>query len=194
VVLVSLLVLGSPLAHAAAAGEGNGFKSGVFDPPRTAPDFVLQGSSGSPVSLSQYRGKVVAMAFGFTHCPTVCPVTFANLARVYEQLGPAAKDVQVVFITVDPDRDTPPRLHEFLTFFNPAFVGATGTPAQLEAVRQAYGVTTERVPAQGDGLGYQIHHSSSLFLIDRGGQLRLLTPFGKSSDDILHDIKLLLKT
>jgi len=177
----------------ALAGEDAEFKSGVFDPPRMAPDFVLQGSHGAPVSMSQYRGKVVILEFGFTHCPGVCPVTLANLARVFEKLGPASAEVQVVFVTVDPDRDSLPRLKEFLSFFNPAFVGATGTAQQLEAVRQAYGVTATRAPSANKKLGYEVHHSSSIFLIDRAGKLRLQTPFGKPVDDIVHDLRLLLR-
>jgi protein SCO1/2 len=177
----------------ALAGGDAEFKSGVFDPPRVAPDFELQGSHGAPVTLSQFRGKVVILEFGFTHCPGVCPVTLANLARVFEKLGPAAAEVQVVFVTVDPERDSLQRLKEFLAFFNPAFVGVTGTAQQLEAVRQSYGVTATRAPSANKKLGYEVHHSSSLYLIDRAGKLRLQTPFGKPADDIVHDLRLLLR-
>jgi protein SCO1 len=188
---ISFLLLASA-ATVAHAGEGKGFKSGVFDPPRAAPDFSLSGSNGAPVSITQYRGKVVALAFGFTYCPRICPVTLANLAQVYEKLGPAASDVQVIFVSVDPDRDTPARMKEFLSFFNPAFVGATGTARELEALRDAYGVTAKRAVSEIKKLGYEVHHSTSVYLIDRKGNIRLLAPFGKSTDDILHDIKILL--
>jgi protein SCO1/2 len=190
----ALAILGFLLSlHPALAGEDAAFKSGVFDPPRMAPDFELQGSHGAPVSLSQFRGKVVILEFGFTHCPGVCPVTLANLARVFEKLGAASAEVQLVFVTVDPERDSPQRLREFLSFFNPAFVGTTGTAQQLEAVRQAYGVTATRAPSANKKLGYEVHHSSSIYLIDRAGKLRLQTPFGKPVDDIVHDLRLLLR-
>jgi protein SCO1/2 len=190
------LLLALPLAAAAEstpASKADDFKSGVFDPPRMAPEFELQGSNGATLKLSQYRGKVVALAFGFTHCQKVCPLTLANLASVHRQLGKDAAGLQVVYVTVDPERDDVARMHEFLGLFNPAFVGGTGTSAQVSAVRQAYGVTAEREAGEIKNLGYQVHHSSSVYLIDRAGKLRLLVPFGKSPDEIAHDVRLLLK-
>jgi protein SCO1 len=169
------------------------FKSGVFDPPSAAPDFELQGSNGSPLVLSKFRGKVVAIAFGFTYCQRVCPVTLANLSEVFKKLGPAAADVQVIFVSVDPDRDSPSRLREFLQSFNPSFLGATGKKGQIDAVRQAYGVFADRVPSENRKVGYEVHHSSSIFLIDREGKLRVLVPFGRPPPTILNDINLLLK-
>jgi protein SCO1 len=178
---------------AAGAAESTAFRAGVFDPPRAAPEFELPGSNGSAVKLGQYRGKVIALAFGFTHCPRICPVTLANLSRVFRKLGPAASDVQVVFVTVDPERDTPQRMREYLSFFDPTFVGATGTPQQLEAVRRDFGISASKATSKIKNLGYEVHHSSFVYLIDREGQLRLLMPFGKSADDLAHDIALLLK-
>jgi protein SCO1/2 len=190
--LVALLVL--------PAGCRDRLRSGVFDPARVAPDFVLQGSDGSRLTLDRYRGKVVVLEFGFTSCQKICPVTLANLARVYTKLGEAADGVQVIFITVDPKRDSLERLRQYLSIFNPAFIGGTGTSNQLEltlaelsAVRQAYGVVASEVPAE-DKLSYDIHHSSSIYLIDRDGKLRALVPFGTAVDDVVHDLKFLLKT
>jgi len=174
------------------AGDAD-FKSGVFDPPSAAPDFELQGSNGSPVVLSKFRGKVVALAFGFSYCQRVCPVTLANLSEVFKKLGAAATDVQVIFVSVDPDRDTPSRLREYLQFFNPTFLGATGKKGQIDAVRQAYGVFADKVQSENKKLGYEVHHSSSIFLIDREGKLRVLVPFGRSPQAILNDVNLLLK-
>ena len=190
-----LLLLPALLASSAAIADepSSDFKSGVFEPPRMAPDFQLQGSNDAPLRLSTYRGKVVALAFGFTYCPRICPVTLAHLAQVSEKLGASASELQVIFVTVDPDRDTPARLREFLGFFNPAYLGGTGDKAQLEALRQAYGVTATRADSENKKLAYEVHHSSSIYLIDRQGQLRLLVPFGKSAEDILHDVNLLLK-
>ena len=174
------------------AGDAD-FKSGVFDPPSAAPDFELQGSNGSPVVLSKFRGKVVALAFGFSYCQRVCPVTLANLAEVSRKLGVAAADMQVIFVSVDPDRDTPDRLREYLQSFNPSFLGATGEKMQIDAVRQAYGVFAEKALSENKKLGYQVHHSSSIFLIDREGKLRVLVPFGRPPQAILNDVNLLLK-
>ena len=174
------------------AGDGD-FKSGVFDPPSAAPNFQLQGSNGAPVVLSKFRGKVVAVAFGFTYCERICPVTLANLSAVSRKLGAAAADVQVIFVSVDPDRDTPNRLREYLQSVNPSFLGATGTKMQIDAVRQAYGVFAEKAASENKNLGYAVHHSSSIFLIDREGKLRVLVPFGRSPQAILNDVNLLLK-
>lgn len=190
--IVSMLLL-SLLGSVAQAEESSEFKCGVFDPPRDAPDFALQGSAGSPVSLAQYRGKIVILQFGFTYCQNVCPVTLANMARVFKKLGPDAREVQLVFVTVDPDRDNPGRLKEFLDFFNPSFVGATGDPEKLAAVEQAYGVIATKAASENKKLGYEVHHSSSLYIIDGKGALRLLIPFGKPVDDVVHDLRLLLK-
>lgn len=183
---------GAPLVGAGQTSEVS-FKSGTFDPPKIAPEFELQGSNGSPLKLSQFRGKVVALAFGFTHCVRICPTTLATLAQVSAKLGPEAGRMQVVFVTVDPERDSSARLREFLALFNANFLGATGPNARLQVVRQAYGVTINKEAAQDEREGYEVHHSSSIFLIDREGKLRLFVPFGRSADTIVHDVKLLLR-
>jgi protein SCO1/2 len=168
----------------------SGFRSGVFDPPREAPDFELDGSTGSKVHLRDYRGRIVVLEFGFTFCQQICPVTLANLVQVHESLGPAAKDVQIVFVTVDPKRDTPEHLREYLTAFDATFVGATAAPSQLDAMRQAYGIISHETVSPNNESGFE--HSSFIYLIDRAGMIRSLVPFGKPPDDIVHDIKLLL--
>lgn len=183
------LCLSIPLIAAAEAA----FKSGTFEPARLAPEFELQGSKGTPFKLSQTRGKVVALAFGFTHCARICPTTLATLARVSEKLGADAEKLQVLFVTVDPERDSVARLREYIANFDTRFLGLTGPNAQLQAIRQAYGITINKEAADDARLGYQVHHSSSILLIDREGKLRLFVPFGKSADDIAHDIKLLLR-
>ena len=184
------LVLASLILPAIAAGAP-GLTSGEFSPPRMAPDFTLQGSNGKPVKLADYRGKVVALGFGFTSCPAVCPTTLAELAAAREQLGSLGKDFQVVYVTVDPERDTAERMHAYLSAFDPTFVGATGAPAQLAAVRQQYGVTAVKVQQGGpDNYGY--NHSSFVYLVDRAGKLRALSPYGRKVDDVVHDVRALL--
>lgn len=167
-------------------------KSGVFEPPRMAPDFSLASSRGTEFTLSEQRDKIVVLGFGFSHCPNICPMTLANLAQAYKKLGDLAGQVQVVYVTVDPERDHPERLHEYLAHFNPSFVGVTGSAEQLSIVRQAYGIIAKK-EVHGDG-DYEVHHSSYLYLIDQQGLLRALVPFGKSADDIVHDIKVLLQS
>ena len=164
-------------------------KAGVFDPPRPAPEFSLRGSDGAEVALARYRGKVVLMAFGFTSCAAVCPMTLATLALARKSLGATAAAVQVIFVTVDPERDDAARMKDFLAAFDPSFVGATGEPDVLAAVRRNYGVTAIK---HGTGDDYVMDHSSSIYLIDGAGKLRALMPFGRDADDFVHDIKLLL--
>lgn len=182
----------SNVAAENAATESKELKSGVFDPPRMAPEFSLPSSLDNHFTLSEQRGKVLVLGFGFSHCPNVCPMTLANLAQTYKNLGALAEQVQVVYMTVDPERDTPARLREYLTNFNSHFIGVTGSADELAAVRQAYGIIAKKEVHKSGGT-YEVHHSSYIYLIDRDGLLRALVPFGKSADDITHDINILLQ-
>jgi protein SCO1/2 len=180
-----------------AADNPAPLRAGVFDPPRLAPEFALRGSDGSELKLSRYRGKVVALAFGYTHCPSVCPVTLGYLAEARKKLGAGAKDLQVVFITVDPERDDAEHLKKFVAFFDPTFVAATGTPGQLAEIRKVYGITLSdkiftNATSKSNG-DYYLDHSSFVYLIDREGKLRAMMPFGVTADDIEHDAKSLLR-
>lgn len=188
--LLLAVMLASVAATASASlGAVPSLKAGVFHPAYMAPDFSLQGSNGSAVSLAQYRGKVVLMTFGFTNCAAVCPTTLATLAKARSGLGKAANAIQVIYVTVDPERDNAARMKEYLAAFDPTFVGATGAPAALAAVRQKYGVTAIK---RGTGKDYAMVHTSSIFLIDRAGKLRALMPFGHDAADFDHDIRVLL--
>jgi protein SCO1 len=183
--ITSLLLIAS-----AAAADSPTLKAGVFSPARPAPDFSLQGSDGRELKLSRYRGKVVVVGFGFTTCPDVCPTTLATLAAARRELGAAAADVQVVYVTVDFERDVPERMKKYLGAFDTTFVGGSGTAAQLAAVRKDYGVSAEK-KQYGDSYTYA--HSSFTYLIDRGGRIRALMPYGHSPDDYAHDLAILLK-
>jgi protein SCO1/2 len=180
------------VAVAAPVFAAEEFKSGVFDPPRAAPDFELQGSNGATVSLSSYKGKVVIVEFGFSSCPTICPVTMAKLSQVWKDLGSQANEVQTLFISVDPERDTPERLRKFVTAFDPSFIGLTGTEQELAKVRESYGIIAEKVASKNKQLEYEVHHSSFLHVVDRAGRLRVLIPFGTTEADVVHDLKILL--
>jgi protein SCO1/2 len=180
----------SNATNTAAPASTLALKAGVFDPPRLAPDFSLQSSDGHELKISQYRGKVVLLAFGFTSCTEVCPTTLNTLAVARRKLGTAAANVQVVYITVDPERDVPARLAKYLGSFDPTFVGGTGTQAQLAAVRRNYGISAEKKVIGND---YTYAHSSFTYLIDRGGRIRALMPYGHSPDDYANDLTILLK-
>jgi protein SCO1/2 len=179
----------APLAPAAPAAQVPALKAGTFDPPRAAPELALRGSDGQPLTLARFRGKLVLMSFGFTNCAAVCPTTLATLAESRRALGAAAADVQVLFITVDPERDDAAIMKRYVTAFDPSFVGGTGSPEALAAVRKAYGITANKVPMTG---GYAVDHTSSIFLIDREGRLRAMMPYGRGAKDFVHDARLLL--
>ncbi len=186
VFLTALLLAAAVAAH---AGSPPSLMAGAFDPPRAAPDFSLQGSDGQALSLSRFHGKVVLLQFGFTSCPNVCPTTLATLAQVRRELGEQASDVQVVFVTVDPERDDVERLRRYVTTFDPGFIGGTGTEESLADVRKAYGVASQRT---GSGASAQYGHSSFVTLIDRQGLLRAIMPFGYKPEAYVHDVRALL--
>jgi protein SCO1/2 len=154
---------------------------------------VLPSSKGSEFKLSSYRGKVVVLEYGYTHCLDVCPVSLAMLTQARQKLGAAAADVQVVFITVDPARDDAARLRTYLKPFDPSFIGVTGSQKQIDAVLKDYGISAAKRMVDGSKTDYTMHHSSYLYFIDRKGMQRALMPFGRPADDIVHDLQLLLK-
>lgn len=184
--LFLVAVLGMAVCAAARAEE---LVAGVFDPPRAAPDFTLPGSSGEPLELAHYRGKVVVLGFGFTNCTKVCPVTLATLGAAMRELGDTGKDVQVLYVTVDPERDTAGQMKQYLAAFHPSFLGGTGTEEQLAAVRKEYGIMAEKHAGPGN---YQYGHSSFTYLVDREGKLRALMPYGHPAADYVHDLRALL--
>jgi protein SCO1/2 len=186
--LLSLMLALPFTAHAAAPA----LKAGLFEPPRAAPELPLAAANGKPFQLSAYRGKVVVLEFGYTHCLEVCPVSLASLAQARTLLGAAAENVQVVFVSVDPERDTAPRLRSYLAQFDPGFIGLTGTEAQVKAALDAYGIAAARTKG-GSSAGYGMAHSSYLYLVDRQGMLRALMPYGRPAADIGHDLRLLLQ-
>ena len=191
-------LLFSSCIDTANAAEDTTLKGGAFDPPRVAPDFSLRGSDGTELKLSRYRGKLVVLEFGYTSCFDVCPTSLAMLAQVRKKLGALAADVQIVYVTVDPERDTVAILKPYLAAFDPSFVGATGNPEQLAQVRKDYGISTSKNMIAGSKPGskatYTMSHSSYLYLIDRQGSLRSMMPFGSSVDDVAHDVRILLNT
>jgi protein SCO1 len=187
---LSAILLPLVLAAGAAVAEDGSLRAGAFTPARIAPDFTLRGSNGDDLVLNRYRGRVVLLSFGYTSCTEVCPITLAVLALARKDLGTAAADVQVVYVTVDPERDSAARMHQFLANFDPSFVGGTGTEAELAAVRKDYGIVATKIPIKD---GYAYAHSSFVYLIDRGGRLRAMMPFGYKADDYVHDLKVLLQ-
>jgi protein SCO1/2 len=173
-----------------AAPPADLLKAGVLSPAGPAPELALQGTDGKPFNLARFRGKVVLLAFGFSNCGEVCPITLATLAGARRKLGADAADVQVAYVTVDPERDTAEQMRKFLGSFDPTFVGGVGSRAQLESAYASYGISVNRI-SYPDG-SYTFGHSSSIYMIDRAGRLRAVMPYGHPVADFVHDIKILL--
>ena len=160
------------------------FKGAVINPPAPAAEITLTNYNGQPFNLSSQRGKIVLVFFGYTNCPSECPLTMAHLKQAVDQLGSRASDVQVVMVTTDPARDTAQVLKDWLAKFNPTFLGLLGTQDQLLKAYSDYGVTVE---AGGET------HSSFVYVIDRSGNLRLTWLPDTPSQDIVADLNILLR-
>ena len=156
-------------------------------------DFQLTDHNGQQRQLSDFRGKVVAVFFGYTHCPDVCPATLAELASAKRKLGADASKVQVLFVTADPERDTPDVLRQYVTAFDPTFLGLRGTPEQTAQVARDFKVLIQKNPGADPG-NYTVDHSSGTYVYDAAGRLRLYMNYGQSADLFAHDIAQLLKS
>jgi protein SCO1 len=155
-------------------------------------DFHLMDQNGKSRGLGDYRGKVVLLFFGYTHCPDVCPTTLAKLAFVRKTMGQDADRVQVLFITVDPSRDTPQRLAAYLPTFDPTFVGLWGDEAAIAQSAKTFKVFYES--GQGDAQKRDtVDHSAGIYAFDAQGRLRLFMNQALPAEDIAHDVRLLLK-
>lgn len=148
-----------------------------------APNFTLTDQDARPYALSTERGRAVALLFGYTHCPDVCPTTLAALARA-ERKMPSGQGFDVVFVTVDPRRDTPAVLKRYLHLFDPAFVGLTGSAAELAPVYAAYHVYHQDLPGDGSAGGYAVAHSSTIYFIGPGGTIRGTGDWSDSPDEL----------
>jgi len=155
-------------------------------------DFQLTDTSGKTRRLADFRDKVVVMFFGFTHCPEVCPTTLADLAQVMRKLGPDAARVQVIFVTLDPERDTPAVLARFLPAFSTSFIGLSGDAQATAQAAKIFSVNFEKHFDKNGG--YTLDHSDWTYLIGGEGRVVWLSPYQQRTDYVAEDIKLLLKT
>jgi protein SCO1/2 len=168
------------------------FQGSLIDPPVKAADFTLVDQNGQPFKLSDQKGKVVLIFFGYTHCPDVCPVTLTRYKQMRDELGDQAGQVHFVFITVDPERDNVENLHEFLGNYDPAIIGLTGSRAELEPVWKSYGVYEGKVQMESAG-DYLVDHTARVYAIDAQGNWRLTYPFEMDTPAILDDVRHLLE-
>jgi protein SCO1/2 len=171
------------------------FRSGaLLEPPNPAPEIALTDTAGQPFRLSEQRGMVTLIFFGFTNCPDVCPTALADMSAARKRLEGDAEKVRVVFITVDPARDTPERMGRYVQAFDPDFIGLTGTEAELAQIYQAYGVTAIKRELPNSALGYTMDHSASVYVIDQGGNWRAMISHGSPIDDVVSDLRYLIRT
>lgn len=157
-----------------------------------ARDFELLDHNGKTRKLSDFRGKLVAMFFGYTHCPDVCPTTLSDFAMALKSMGADANKVQVIFVTIDPERDTPDILKKYVPAFNPAFLGMLTDSAHLAELAKEYKVVYEKTSGRKQG-DYLIDHSAGTYIYDQEGRLRLLMPYGSGAEVIATDLKALLR-
>lgn len=186
-IVVSLLLVG--------CGENSGkpqFLSTDITGVPYAKDFDLTDQNGKRRTLADFRGKVVVMFFGYTHCPDVCPTTLSDMSIALKQLGKDADKVQVLFVTVDPERDTPALLAQYVPAFYPTFLGLYGTGSEIAKTAKEFKVFYKKHESTGSMEGYSVDHSAGSYVFDPEGRVRLYMAYGAAPGTIVHDISLLL--
>jgi protein SCO1/2 len=168
--------------------DGYTLAGSVIDPPQPAPEIELTDEAGESFRLSALRGKVVLLFFGYTYCPDICPTALKDIQFVFDRMGDRSDEVRFIFITVDPARDDPERLRTYLGGFDDTFTGLTGSPSDLAEVYADYAVEVAFGPAAGTG-GYDVEHTSRIFVIDREGLLVETFPNGLGRDVVLADLQ-----
>lgn len=193
-VVVPLLVVALVLVGCGRKPVPREFKGTVLVDPQLAPDFTATDQHGREFRLSEQRGKVVALYFGYTYCPDACPTTMLDFRRVREALGSDAENVQFAMLTVDPERDTAEVLGEYLRVRgHESFLGLTGTVEELAPIWQAYGVFVQKAEAPRPGIDYWMNHTAATYVIDMEGKLRLMEPWDAGHELLLNDIQILLE-
>lgn len=184
----------APSASVPAAPAANGKLHGTdLRKEDIGGDFTLTDGDGKPFNLSDLKGKVVVLSFGYTNCPDVCPTELLTQNDVLKQLGDQAKDVKVAFVSVDPERDTPEVIGKYAKQFNPDFIGLTATGDQsLPVIKQQYRVVSAKVNQGADSNTYLVDHTAGAYLVDKNGDVAVFEPYGSEPAAIAADIKTLL--
>lgn len=189
---IMILATAAALALGSRLGQPAELHGTLLDPPLPAAEFVLATAGGETAGPQDFRGQLVVLFFGFTNCPDVCPMTMHRLATAMEQLGDRADQVQVILVSVDPERDPPDVIDGYARRFDPRFMGVTGTDEELRAVTSAYGIFYARTEVEGE-TGYTVDHSASTLVLDRNGDLRLIWPFDTEPEAMAHDLRYLIR-
>lgn len=189
-ILMAVLVLS--LIAAFAFRRPYTFHGTVINPPLSVTDFTLETANGEIFRLSDARGKLVLLFFGYTSCPDVCPITLGTFKQVHEQLGSDAQKVKFVMVTADPERDTPEKVAAYVERFNPEFIGLSGSLLDLQRVWDELGVFVEKQDT-ASAAGYLVSHTASVYVIDQNGDLLMTLPYGTTAIDMANDVTQLLK-
>lgn len=176
----------------AACNTSHTFSGVVSDPPSVAGDFTLTDQTNQPFALSEFKGQWILMAYGYTHCPDVCPMTLSILRDVKKSIGAAADQLGVVLVTVDPERDTAEIMGKYVAHFDQTFKGLTGSLDAVATAAQLYGVKYEK-KASTPAVGYVMNHTAYVYLIDPQFRLRVTFPFGVKAEEITSDLKYLMQ-
>jgi len=191
----SLLLAAVSSAALAACDAPGGPKAAFRGADITGADYArslsLPDISGQPRSLADFKGKVTVVFFGYTQCPDVCPTTMAELAQVKKSLGADGDKLQGLFVTIDPERDTPQVLQSYLASFDPSFIALRGTTEQTQAAAKEFKIFYAKVPGKVEG-SYTMDHTAGAFVIDRDGNPRLFERYGAGAQALLSDVKALL--
>jgi len=193
--MIGILLL---LTGCGAMNSGNSYvnqlSGAVLSPPRELDDFTLMSTTGEEFTLSEHQGEVILLFFGYRTCPDFCPTTMAELQRVYSDLGEPADRVKIVFVTVDPERDSLENLEQYTSIFNEDFIGLRPETDDVDDLLEQFGAEAER-RFVGDGpLAYLVDHTATLFLINPQGQLEVQYLYGTHYSNIVHDVSLILGT
>lgn len=164
------------------------FKGALIEPPLALPDFEMTADDGQPFRLSDLEGKIVLVYFGYTFCPDICPLTMWDVAEAVAELDGWAEQVSVIFISVDPERDTPAVLDRYLTNFDPHFIGLTADWETTQTIMKPYGAYAEKETVSESAAGYLVAHTGRLYLINRQQELLATYPFGFEPEDLRSDL------
>lgn len=186
VMLLTIFLLGCKPANETSAFVATDITGADF-----SEGFSLNDHTGKPRTLAEFKGKAVALFFGYTHCPDVCPTTMVDLKHTMKSLGPRADELQVLFVTLDPERDTQEVLAQFVPSFDKRFIGLRGSLAETEATTKVFKIFANKVKSEGRG-GYTIDHSAGIYVFDKSGKVRLYMSYGQKPEDMASDIRKIL--
>ncbi len=188
----AILIIAIGIAIGLTLNQNHTFHGVIYENPKQAPELSLISFENQPFDLADQKGKIVLLFFGYTSCPDVCPSTLSDMKRVLSSLEDDSEFVQVLFVTVDPERDTIDKLRSYLVLFDPTFIGLTGSLEDLVKVWGDFGVIREIDTSNQSAAGYLVNHTSRIYLIDQASRLLITYGFGTFPEDIAKDVAYLL--